>query len=149
MIIKDIGYDNTYFNLRRQFYSNVGLGTHFRQEDERMSINKEDITGMPKGINNEKHWAQNCGETSNPVYPTAITEQKSTMKTEPNEPINPIIASSNESTLHHSGLTKREFFAGLAMQGLLANTNPGDIPSIAKMAVEAADALILELNKEK
>jgi hypothetical protein len=48
------------------------------------------------------------------------------------------------------GLTKREYFAAIAMQGLLAAANPevfmGTI-SLAAEAVERADALIAELNK--
>ena len=52
------------------------------------------------------------------------------------------------------GLTKREYFAALAMQGLLAN--PVEIvqmgygpDSFAKCAVESADALIEALNKDR
>lgn len=56
------------------------------------------------------------------------------------------------------GLTKREYFAGLAMQGILAS-NPeveyGDhgrkmpmpMNDIALLSVQAADALITSLNK--
>ena len=46
------------------------------------------------------------------------------------------------------GLTKREYFAAMAMQGLLANDS-GLITSKARDAVKAADALIEELNKTK
>ena len=45
-------------------------------------------------------------------------------------------------------LTKREYFAAMAMQGLLANDS-GLITSKARDAVKAADALIEELNKTK
>jgi hypothetical protein len=48
------------------------------------------------------------------------------------------------------GLTKREYFAAMAMQGLLANSLKSAtlyIESNAKFAVQAADALIAELNK--
>ncbi len=53
------------------------------------------------------------------------------------------------------GLTKREYFASMAMQGMLAH--PGtiaDMPqkhpdTVAKAAVIYADALIEELNKEE
>lgn len=47
------------------------------------------------------------------------------------------------------GLTKREYFAALAMQGLCANPGCGVTgPSkIAEWAVEQADKLIEELNK--
>ena len=49
----------------------------------------------------------------------------------------------------HPGLTKREYFAGLAMQGWI-HTNPAQdcFPGdIARWSVECADALIAELNK--
>lgn len=44
-----------------------------------------------------------------------------------------------------TGLTKRELFAAMALQGLLANPNQGS--GLAAEAVEAADALIDALNK--
>ncbi len=51
-----------------------------------------------------------------------------------------------------SGLTKREYFAGLAMQGLLAYVGD-DVRrinmEIAASSVRLADCLILELAKEK
>lgn len=47
-----------------------------------------------------------------------------------------------------SGLTIREHFAALAMQGLLSNPNHSGVAYEAIIAVEAADALIAELNKE-
>lgn len=47
------------------------------------------------------------------------------------------------------GLTKREYFAAMAMQGMQAdNPGLGCTPEyIAKYAVRMADALIAELNK--
>ena len=52
------------------------------------------------------------------------------------------------------GLTKREYFAGLAMQGLLATVKPAspetilEMPSnIAGWAVKAADELLKSLEK--
>lgn len=47
-----------------------------------------------------------------------------------------------------NSLTKREYFAAMALQGLLANDS-GLITSKARDAVKAADALIEELNKNK
>ena len=44
------------------------------------------------------------------------------------------------------GLTKREHFAGLVLQGLLAHTGPRII--LAKEAVKIADALLKELDDE-
>ena len=50
------------------------------------------------------------------------------------------------------GLTKREYFAGLAMQGLLASDNLfyTDKPKIfSSLAVKYADALLTELEAEQ
>ncbi len=44
-----------------------------------------------------------------------------------------------------TGLTKRELFAAMALQGLLANPEQGS--GLAAEAVKAADALIDVLNK--
>ena len=52
---------------------------------------------------------------------------------------------------HQEGLTKRELFAAMAMQGCCSNYNIWSNTSareIAGHAVEQADALIAELNKE-
>jgi hypothetical protein len=51
---------------------------------------------------------------------------------------------------HLLGLTKREYFAGLAMQGIMANQNltSTENDTIAKWSVEIADALLAELEKE-
>lgn len=71
------------------------------------------------------------------------------MKTNPNEPANPI---SEEETDRidagvkiYSGLTKREHFAAMAMQGLLAAG--AHYSTLSEKAVVIADALIIELNK--
>ena len=46
------------------------------------------------------------------------------------------------------GLTKREYFAALALQGLLSQSQfLINSEKFAKFAVEAADALMAELNK--
>lgn len=58
-----------------------------------------------------------------------------------------------EATL---GLSKLEYFAGLAMQGFVANTaftdavknNPDPVDDIAAVAVRQARALLSELSKE-
>ena len=54
------------------------------------------------------------------------------------------------------GLTKREYFAGLAMQGLLNNYaqnlqygNHVDYPMVSEIAVRCADDLLNELEKAK
>ena len=67
------------------------------------------------------------------------------METKANESIKPIEYNNNYIS---TGLTKREYFAAMAMQGLLANDS-GLITSKARDAVKAADALIEELNKTK
>ena len=75
------------------------------------------------------------------------------MKTHPNESVSPIILP--EMSQHDgSGLTKRELFAAMAMQGYIGcsdldghskNNFPDDI--IADWSVSVANALIKELNK--
>jgi len=47
------------------------------------------------------------------------------------------------------GLTKREYFAGQALAGLLANPAYVDYTTLAQSAVEDADALLAELDKTK
>ena len=77
-------------------------------------------------------------------------------KTTPNEPINPIVETNSypygevrmECTF--AGLTKREYFAGLAMQGILANpNNDGNPKYAAKHSVECSEELIKALNNEQ
>lgn len=48
----------------------------------------------------------------------------------------------------YSGITKREYFAGLAMQGMLANPETyGDREIMMQEAVKNANALLKELDK--
>jgi hypothetical protein len=57
----------------------------------------------------------------------------------------------NESSIGYPGLTKREYFAGLAMQGLLSNPAQIDTTNfewIARHAKGYADALLAELEAE-
>jgi len=50
---------------------------------------------------------------------------------------------------HQLGLTKREYFAGLAMQGILSYDGQGGSPELyAKNAVQFAEALLKELEKD-
>jgi hypothetical protein len=69
--------------------------------------------------------------------------------TDPHTPINAQLLKFTDGTsCVVVGLTKREYFAGLAMQGLLHVIKEDDRPStVAKAAVGTADALIDELNK--
>jgi hypothetical protein len=61
--------------------------------------------------------------------------------------------SSDYSQGNFDGLTKREYFAGLAMQGILASNTEGlahghiDISGLIQSAVKATDALLAELEK--
>lgn len=52
---------------------------------------------------------------------------------------------------YYKGMTLRAYLAGQAMQGLMVgyHDHPNDIKTCAKVAVESADALIAELNKEE
>lgn len=48
------------------------------------------------------------------------------------------------------GVTKREYFAAMAMQGMLSNSIPGShhhTPRLVKESVATADALLVELEK--
>jgi len=68
-----------------------------------------------------------------------------------NEPINSFSYKEVDKVSH--GLTIRQYYAGLAMQGLINSPNMFDNKSrhtsseISTMAVIFADALIIELNK--
>ena len=57
---------------------------------------------------------------------------------------------SENGLLIRLGLTKREYFAAAALQGICANVENGggDDKTIAVNAVDCADALIERLNKE-
>lgn len=72
------------------------------------------------------------------------------MSTEKNDAVHPV-----EQFQHYSsfGLTKREYFAAMAMQGILADRDnqgySGNILAIAHDAVKMADELIAQLNQIK
>ena len=67
-------------------------------------------------------------------------------KTKPNDSASPIIV---ENYIVDGGLTKREYFASMAMQNILAKYGSDYLVNYAKEAVCWADALIEELNKPK
>lgn len=75
------------------------------------------------------------------------------MKTEPNDPATGY--SANEGSHSYPGLTKRERFAAMAMQGMLANNWIGysdkepECEELGRIAVNFADALIAALNKNE
>lgn len=55
-----------------------------------------------------------------------------------------------EQATYYRGLTKREYFAGLAMQGRCANSNMmQSVNVIARMSVKDADAILEELAKDQ
>ncbi len=66
------------------------------------------------------------------------------MKIEPNVPAFPIV---NDGHIQYDGLTKREYFAAMAMQGLIASNDKINFDEAADFAVEHADELIARLNK--
>ncbi|MCP3684719.1 MAG: hypothetical protein GY861_18785 [bacterium] len=74
-----------------------------------------------------------------------------TNKTNPNDYAFAATSCGEPQQVYQEGLTKREYFASLAMQGYLANTAPSTIipspESVARKALQFADALIKELNK--
>jgi len=73
-----------------------------------------------------------------PAYPTKRVERVRIGETEGGYAIEAV----------HHGLTKREYFAALAMQGLLADPEiVGKPEQYAKDAVTFADALLAELEK--
>jgi hypothetical protein len=51
--------------------------------------------------------------------------------------------------LGNAGLTKREFIAALALQGILACPDKGSLEEAAQAAVMCADALLEKLNAEE
>lgn len=80
------------------------------------------------------------------------------------QPINPTPYQNQDGTIQHDvyfGLTKREYFAGLAMQGLMAsmtemrangnsvNIHSGMCENLAIECVDMADALLDALSKSK
>ena len=69
--------------------------------------------------------------------------------TDPHTPINAQLLKFTDGTSSLVvGLTKREYFAAMAMQGLLSVLEDTDKPpDVAKAAVMTADALIEQLNK--
>lgn len=69
------------------------------------------------------------------------------MKTEPNDNAFPIVESKEAQSLE-LGLTKREYFAAMAMQGLASKTGWSAM-EVAIGSVDIADLLIKELNKKE
>lgn len=58
----------------------------------------------------------------------------------------------NNSTVAHFGLTKREYFAGLALQAVISSNRYSEYERVCwtvKSAIKYADALLLELENKK
>jgi hypothetical protein len=81
--------------------------------------------------------------------------------TNPNDPINPLETDMSKDAIH-IGLTKREYFAAMAMQGILSGFHTlqpenesqafkmaSVLQGIANMAVRRADDLIQALNEQR
>lgn len=51
------------------------------------------------------------------------------------------------NAVHAHGLTKREYIAAMAMQGMLSREETGSWKDFARGAVYAADALLAELER--
>jgi hypothetical protein len=69
------------------------------------------------------------------------------MKTQPNDSATGYGYATQHTSYSENGLTKREYFASLAMQGLLSGKIQTDSVFVADYAVEFADALIKSLNE--
>lgn len=69
-----------------------------------------------------------------------------------NESVYPLQHPNDNTFFNDSGITLRQYYAGLAMQGLLAsygNHDTSDFTEIASDSVYMADVIIEELNKTK
>jgi hypothetical protein len=82
------------------------------------------------------------------------------MKTNPNDPAISSLVDADQVGNWHTGLTKREYFAGLAMQGYCSLIHRQELIDkfgskhewlkfLASQATEQADALIVELNRAR
>lgn len=75
------------------------------------------------------------------MKPTDIT-----IRTIPGDPVD--VIKINKEGIKWRGLTKREYFASLALQGLLHDDINTEHAAFARAAVHLADALIEALNNE-
>lgn len=68
------------------------------------------------------------------------------------QPVNGTLEKAGDVIIKEGGLTKREHFAGLAMQAFLSRDQPpkwcSTVEKMAGVAVQAADALLAELDKD-
>jgi hypothetical protein len=63
------------------------------------------------------------------------------------DPAFPFVVPTNHDGWYE-GLTRREYFAAKALQGILADPSCQDLEDACESAVCAADALIAELNRK-
>lgn len=59
----------------------------------------------------------------------------------------PVNTTGQDVTYAEMGLTKRELFAAMALQGLVGSDTVGSSGDYAKVAVQLADALVEELSQ--
>ena len=64
-----------------------------------------------------------------------------------NEPVNHVDEIYFKKNCGKIGITKREYFAAMTMQGILADPEVTDMDKAAKLAIMACDALLEELSK--
>lgn len=66
-----------------------------------------------------------------------------------NEPARPATDVNNETGgfIHYGGLTIRQHFVAMAMQGILSSSADRGVNFVVSQSVKIADALITELNK--
>jgi hypothetical protein len=73
---------------------------------------------------------------------------RSKSPTTANSPLNPqVLKFGDGSEIVNMGLTKREYFAAMAMQGMAQISGVSLSKEVARQSVEYADALIEALNK--
>jgi len=71
----------------------------------------------------------------------------------PQQPIYPMPYQNQDGTIQHDvyfGLTKLEYFSGLAMQGMLVNVNGAfNYKNLVKNAIDLSKELLKQLNEQK
>lgn len=79
------------------------------------------------------------------------TEEEMTMSTLADQQVYPTVEPNEWSPPSQElGMTLRQYYAGLAMQGILSSRpNPKEWAEYAEACVDMADALIAELEKQK
>jgi NTP pyrophosphatase (non-canonical NTP hydrolase) len=112
--------------------------------DEKMSINLERKWEKPNA-DGVVHHIKDINQQPNNYYMTHGNDTINALSQETTDRV--------DAGVHiYTGLTKREYFAAMAMQGMLSNNNDGNndwsYEIIGKHSVLAADALIKALNQQ-